>query len=580
MTGTAVEAPPTANLAGTTTVDTPSPALAGVAAWLRRPVVAGLVLLVIYAALSLAMNNPRGTLGTDTGGKLATLHMMERNGGLDPDVGYWAAGADPTGVLHPLHYTYRMGGKWVNVTTVPMLYAAYPLYLVGGDRVVLLLPMLGAVLCAFAARGLARRTGGGDGWVAFWVVGLASPAAIYALDFWEHALGLALMLWGIILLLDVLDRRGGWRGALGAGALFGAAATMRTEALVYLLATAGLVCTVMLVRERHVRRPIGIGLVVLGGAAVPLALNRLVEQWTIGTDVRGTRAVGTASTAGTAPSGRVREALTTAVGTGFSGLTRSGEVVVGVLVVACVAGGAWCLTSRDARRTAVGAVLFAFGGIVYLARFSQGWGFVPGMLVASPLAAVGVCLAWSHRALRLPASIACLALPIAWYAQYQGGADPQWGGRYILTSATLFAIAGCVTLQGRTRALVAVAILSAITTLAGVAWLSVRSNTVADGMAAILARHDEMLIARQPHMLREAGAFYDAEDKWLSATDDDQLRDAVTIARDAGVHEFALIGGSDQAAPPSIGGYRREARDLVPFIRPDVKVSVTTYRSE
>ena len=71
---------------------------------------------------------------------------------------------DPTGVLHPLHYTYRMGDKWVNVTTVPMLYAAYPLYLVGGDRAVLLLPMLGAVLCALAARALARRLGGGDGW--------------------------------------------------------------------------------------------------------------------------------------------------------------------------------------------------------------------------------------------------------------------------------------------------------------------------------------------------------------------------------------------------------------------------------
>ena len=94
--------------------------------------------------MSFALNDPRGTLGTDTGGKLATLHMMERNGGLDPDIGYWAAGDDPTGVLHPLHYTYRMGDKWVNVTTFPMLYAAYPLYLVGGDRAVLLLPMLGA----------------------------------------------------------------------------------------------------------------------------------------------------------------------------------------------------------------------------------------------------------------------------------------------------------------------------------------------------------------------------------------------------------------------------------------------------
>ena len=39
---------------------------------------------------SLALNDPRGTLGTDTGGKLATLHVMDRGGELDPDVGYWA----------------------------------------------------------------------------------------------------------------------------------------------------------------------------------------------------------------------------------------------------------------------------------------------------------------------------------------------------------------------------------------------------------------------------------------------------------------------------------------------------------
>ena len=110
--------------------------------WLRRPVVAGLLLLVVYAGLSLALNNPRGTLGTDTGGKLATLHAMDRRGSLVPEVGYWAQRWDPTGTLHPLHYTYDVNGHWVNVTTLPMIEAAYPLYALGGDRAVLLLPML------------------------------------------------------------------------------------------------------------------------------------------------------------------------------------------------------------------------------------------------------------------------------------------------------------------------------------------------------------------------------------------------------------------------------------------------------
>jgi hypothetical protein len=45
--------------------------------------------VLVYVALSFA-NDPHGSLGTDTGGKTATLVTMNRNGNLDPDVGYWA----------------------------------------------------------------------------------------------------------------------------------------------------------------------------------------------------------------------------------------------------------------------------------------------------------------------------------------------------------------------------------------------------------------------------------------------------------------------------------------------------------
>src|SRR5258707_11156205 len=98
--------------------------------------------------------------------------------------------------------------------------------------------MLGGLLPARGARALARRLGG-HGDLAFWAVGLATPVVVYALDFWEHTLGLAAMVWGVVLLLDVADRRAGWRAALAGGALFGVAATMRTEALVYAVVTVG-----------------------------------------------------------------------------------------------------------------------------------------------------------------------------------------------------------------------------------------------------------------------------------------------------------------------------------------------------
>jgi hypothetical protein len=579
VTGTAVAAPPTTD----ESVLDSSPARPGRgrfgrgATAVRRPVVACLLLLVVYAGLSVALNDPRGTLGTDTGGKLATLHMMERNGSLDPDLGYWAQRYDPKGILQPLYYTYRVGDKWVNVTTLPMLYAAYPLYLVGGDRGVLLLPMLGAVLCALAARALARRLGGGEGWATFWIVGLATPVAIYALDFWEHTAGLALMLWAAVVLLDVVDRRAGWRGALGAGALFGAAATMRTEALVYLAVATGVAALVIWLRQHALARAVATGMAALVGASVPLALNRVLEQATLGTDLRGARVAGTATGAGTSIGTRVQEALTTTVGVGLSNIRPSTGWIVGGVVVLLVAGGAWALGQTDRRRVVLGAVLLALAFAVYLTRFSQGLGFVPGMLAASPFAAVGLVLAWHRPRYWRPAAVACLALPFAWLSQFAGGAGPQWGGRYVLLSGTLLAIIGCVALRGHLRATIAVLALAAFVTAGGLVWLSVRSHTIADGMETIVARHDEVLISRQTHMLREGGAFYDSRHHWLTATTDAQLEDAVRIARESGAHELALVGAEGQSSPATIGGFVRGGTQLVPFVRPDVKVGVVTY---
>ncbi|MER3452385.1 MAG: hypothetical protein C4344_01415, partial [Acidimicrobiia bacterium] len=151
-------------------------------------------MLALYIMLSFA-NDPGGYLGTDTGGKVATLRAMVRHRGLDPDVGYWAQRWDPSGSLHPLYYTTHIGHRWVNVTTLPAVYAAYPLFKVGGYRAALLIPMLGSVLAAFAARALARGLGADErtAWWAFWLAGVGSPLAIYALDFWEHSIGVALV---------------------------------------------------------------------------------------------------------------------------------------------------------------------------------------------------------------------------------------------------------------------------------------------------------------------------------------------------------------------------------------------------
>ena len=81
-----------------------------------------------------------------------------------------------------------------------------PLWALGGDRLALVLPMLGGLAVAAAALALARRLGAKSPITAFWVIGLASPVFLYSMDLWEHTLGLACMAWAVILLYDTWTR--------------------------------------------------------------------------------------------------------------------------------------------------------------------------------------------------------------------------------------------------------------------------------------------------------------------------------------------------------------------------------------
>ena len=572
MTDTAVRVPPSIDTEiGPKPVASPG----GMRTWIRRPVVACVVLLALYGACTLALNDPRGTLGTDTGGKLATLHVMDHNGSWLPEVGYWAAKADPRGDLHPLFYTFKVDGKWVNVTTLPMIYAAYPLYELGGDRAVLLLPMLGAMLCALAARALARRLGGGSGWVAFWVLGLASPVAIYALDFWEHSLGLALMLWGVVWLLRMLDDRAPWWTPLLAGAFFGAAATMRTEALVYLVVGGGVACVVYLARSRAVGATLVRGCAVLAGAAVPLVANQMLEQLTLGGSIRAARAAGTAADVGASLGVRVQEAFTTFVG--MNRFEHTQDFVLGGLIVVFLAVAVGILRRRGDGIPFGAACALAAVAFFYLIGFGAGLGFIPGMLTASPFAAVGLVYGWRSD-VRVITVIAVAALPLVWASQYSGGAGPQWGGRYTLLSGALLLVAATVVLEGHRTALLATLAAAVLVTGFGLAWLSVRSHWAANGIERIVDRHDQAVISGEAHVLREGGAFYEPGRHWLTATNDSELQRAITIVHDAGDTEFAYVVSDTVRPPTSIGGYRRTAVELVPFLRPDIHLEVATYR--
>lgn len=568
------------------------------------------LLLAVYAGTSLLLD-PKGYLGTDTGGKVATLRVMAERDRLDPDIGYWAERWDPEGRVHPLYYTTRYGHRWVNATTLPVLYAAYPLYSLGGYRLALLLPMLGSVAAALAARALARRLAAGSpddpdgpdpdgpdpdgpdhgpygadgpGWAAFWIVGLASPLLIYALDIWEHSIGVAAMAWAVLLLVDAVEGRRGWPAFAAAGALFGGAATMRTEALVYAFVSVAAACVVLLVWRRRVLAAVAGGLAAAAGLVVPLVANYAIEVATVGEGIRFVRTTGTASAAvagavggsGAVSGGtgtRLQEAMLNAAG--LTPRLAPLSYLIGFGTLGLLAFATW----RVARAPGdIGpAVLAAAGvGVLYLFRFADGLGFVPGLAAATPLAVVGGVLGWRTVAGRYVVTVALVALPLVWATQFSGGAAPQWAGRYLLVSGLLLGVAGVVALPALPRWARAGGVGLAVTVTAfGVAWTSVRTHDFARAEAALNGRPEPVLVSQIGHLVREGGAFY-GDRRWLTAPTDADQRFAVGVVEAAGDTRFGLVQLSAGRVEPRFAGWRSTGSDELELVD-GLRVTVTTY---
>jgi hypothetical protein len=530
-------------------------------AWYRRPLVACLLLLAAYCSLSL-LNDPHAFLGTDTGGKVATLRAMDARGDLKPDLGYWAERWDPTGIAHPISLTSHIGKEWVNVTTLPMIYATYPFYELFGLRALLLFPMLGGVATALAARALARRMGG-NGDAAFWLIGLATPVAVYALDFWEHTIGLALMAWAVFLAVDLARGRAGWRAALGVGLLFGAAATMRTEALVYGAVT-GLVVAALLVRA-HRRGLFRIAAAGAFGAAVPILANRLLEQWVLGTGFRTGRADSTVASGGQALTTRVDDAITTTLG--LNHWRTPTDWLIGGMIVGCIAIAVVLFTRRSETSALAGVGCLFVAGVILFGRFSDGLGFVPGLLTASPLVVGGLVLAWRRPETRLPAAIAVLALPLVWAFQYSGGAAPQWGARYELLSGFLLATCAVAALPRLPRMGAVALVAAAVTvTACGIGWMSVRTHGFGNAAAAVDRIHGPVLVTDLPHFLREAGAFYTPDRHWLTAETGAEVKPALRVLERSGAGGFTLVTRFPTGAPATMGPYHRVDRGSLPLV--------------
>jgi hypothetical protein len=272
---------------------------------------------------------------------------------------------------------------------------------------------------------------------------------------------------------------------------------------------------------------------------------------------------------------RGKDALITAVG--LNRLAHPIDWMAGAGIVVCVGVAAWAFVRSDRAHHRIGWIAFAVAAYAYLGWLLQGLGFLPGMLTASPLAVVGLVVAWRHPTARLLALVAVAAMPLVWITQYSGGTAPVWGARYLLCSSTLLAVVGVAALGRMPRhAAIAMVVLAVVVTGSGLAWMVVRTHTFADTLGQVTAGDEPLVVAQAPQLLREAGGYFRPGDRWLTVRDDSEVADAVRIVARSGADRFTLVTVERSAAPRRLDGYRRTAVRVLPLTR-SVDAVTSTY---
>ncbi|HMK12458.1 MAG TPA: hypothetical protein VK461_12790, partial [Acidimicrobiales bacterium] len=546
----------------------------------RRRLALSLIFVGLVALGVAWAGDPRAASFSDAGARLATTKTMADEGRWAPDLGYWAADVDPTGSHHPILFAQPHDDQWVAVPSLPLVVAGRPFWQLGGARVAVLIPVLSVVLAAYAARRLSRWVSRGDGWLAFWFVGLLSPVLFYGADFWEHAPALALGLLAVALVLE-----GGLRKVLIGGAIAGLAVAMRND----MLATfAALGVAALLVPEERRRclqrwRELGAGCAAL--LAVVFA-NTVIEHFVLAPGTGSARAGGRVSILGAQLADRLRDAVITSVGVLANDywLALAIGAVIGLGILLLAAGAAD--RSGDASMPGVVGAVVAWGGMAW--RFATfGVSTVPGFLCAAPVAALGFFGERTRREQVLFLG-AVIAIPTVWMTEWVGGHAPQWGGRYLLlpTSLLIVLAASQVARLGARPLVVALLGLSAVMSVIGVVWHIDRTRSVARFAQDVMAvPNDVVVIGDQPWMGSEIGTWY-GDRRFLSArAADDNPNDAdpedvvtvVGVAREAGATQIDVIDSDSHALDridenPSYDGFRFESVRTTKFLWTDVVI--------
>jgi hypothetical protein len=201
---------------------------------------------------------------------------------------------------------------------------------------------------------------------------------------------------------------------------------------------------------------------------------------------------------------------------------------------------------------------------------------VPGLIAATPFAAVALAWGWDHARSRFVLLVAVVPIALVVAFQFTGGAAPQWAGRYLLLSGFLAAVVGIAERERMARwAQLGFVGASVAVTVFGLVWLSQRSHDVADAADRLEARSEDVLLSPNGFVSREFGATY-GRHRWLASGSPEDFDLAVDVITQSGADDFALVRLSTDQAAPEIDGWVATGTETVPFIASST-FEVTTY---
>jgi len=383
-------------------------------------------LAVVLLALIPIVGGTGASFSADEGAALVQARHLARGQGWVVD--HPLPQVDPGQKAYPLELSSR-GDKG----TAPFVkHPLYALLLAGADRIggtaaMVALSLAGTVAAAVLGAALAFHLRPALARPSLWVVGLATPLLFDGYLVIAHTLGAAFAAGAALLALRAVEGRGTrWLAAAGAAVCLAVAVLLRNEAVFWALGL-GVVTGALAVS----RRSRALAVVALGAVAVAVAAHAGEQAWIA--RILGGHVVALGGGAETGLGlAKARAFALTWLRPGY-GDTPRGElalsVMSGVLVV-----GALAVRRHPGDRRAIsllGAVAAASAVVALLVAPAN---LVPGLLVACPVLAAGLCLLRRSTLERLAARFAlgtCAVFAVMVAAtQYSTGGSGEWGGRY------------------------------------------------------------------------------------------------------------------------------------------------------